>query len=71
VSGIAVATHGQALLTAIGLLSLPAVIVVGVIVALWYRFMERRSAGEAVPPAVSPALRNLEASEASPASTST
>lgn len=52
-------------MTAIGLLSLPAVIVLGVIVALWYRFMERRSAGEAVASAVSPALPNLEASRVS------
>ncbi len=55
-------------MTAIGLLSLPAVIVLGVIVALWYRFMERRPAGEAAAPAVSPALPGL---ESNPVSTST
>jgi predicted outer membrane lipoprotein len=55
-------------MTAIGLLSVPAVIVLGVIVALWYRFMERRSASEAAAPAVSHALPDL---ESTPASTST
>lgn len=55
-------------MTAIGLLSVPAVIVLGVIVALWYRFMERRSAGKATAQAVSDALPNL---KSTPANTST